>query len=369
MILDSCDMLLLHLTGAYRYIPTASLNACGFRALQAGFKMLTTAKLIRLTRSGKYFYLRPAGFELLDSLGFHYEPPAKRAYDKSEALHRRLEVSAVMLTCLRAGIDTLLDNIDALLQQPTFYPAFMLRVGEINLMNAASCIGFGNWGNRAYMLQYVGAESRGMYQANEVSQLNNLSSVFSKALRYPKAMIFAGGSYAEVYDRVHRRILPQSKKQKAYVDYSEVYADLDIPIHLLSCDETGATQLVIMRQPDYNARIARAAFGERIRADDEIPDADGRVDDFAFIVGVDMDVRRVLRIIEAARTLGRSEVVIAALPKQMDFFTPLFAADEFVTLRAIPDAVLQTAFSDAIRLFEPDKSTPAIARTGGTINA
>ena len=187
MIFDSCDMLLLRLTGMYRYIPTANLNACGFRELQAGFKMLTTAKLIRLTRSGKYFYLRPAGFELLDSLGFHYEPPSKRAYDKSASLRRRLEVASVMLTCLRAGIDTLQDDVDALAEQPTFYPAFLLRTGEINLMNAASCIGFGNWGNRAYMLQYVGAESRGMYQANEMSQFRNLSSVFSKALRYPKA--------------------------------------------------------------------------------------------------------------------------------------------------------------------------------------
>ena len=369
MILDSRDMLLLRLAGAYRYVPLENLKACGFRELQAGFMMLKAARLIGVARSGIYFNLRPAGYEFLDSLGYHYEPSAKRAYKESYELRRRLEVSSVMLTCLRAGIDTLQDDVDALAQQPTFYPAFLLRVGEINLMNAASCIGFGNWGNCAYMLQYVGADSRGMYQANEMAQFHNLSSVFSKALRYPKAMIFAGGSYSEVYDRVHRRVLPHSKSARSYIDYSEVYADLDIPIHLLSCDETGATQLVIMRQPDYNARIARAAFGERIRADDEIPDADGRVDDFAFIVGVDMDVRRVLRIIEAARKLGRSEVVIAALPKQMDFFTPLFADDELVTLRAIPEAVLQTAFGDAIRLFEPDSTAPAITRTGGTINA
>jgi len=370
MILDSCDMLLLRLTGAYRYIPTASLNTCGFRELQGGFDMLTAAKLIRLTRSGKYFYLRPAGYELLDSLGFHYEPPTKRAYDKSAALRRRLEVASVMLTCLRAGIDTLQDNVDALAEQPTFYPSFLLRVGEINLMNAASCIGFGNWGDRAYMLQYVGAESRGMYQANEMTLFKNLSSVFSKALRYPKAMIFAGGSYGEVYDRVHRRLVEKKPNSKGYTDYSEVYADLDIPINLLSCDETGATQLAIMRQPDYNARIAHAAFGERITPDDEIPDADGRVDDFAFVVGVDMDVRRVLRIVEAAHKLGRSEVVVAALPKQLqDFYTPLFAADELVTLRSIPESVITRAFGDAARLFEPDKSTPATAKNGGTINA
>jgi len=369
MLLDQSDMLLLRLTGAYRWLPCDSLSVFGFGSLRNAATLLSNIKLVKLARSGKYIMLTEKACEFLTRLNYPADTEGHRAYDNSDPLRRRLEVASVMLTCLRAGIDTLQDDVDALAEQPTFYPAFLLRTGEINLMNAASCIGFGNWGNCAYMIQYVGADSRGMYQSNEMSQFRNLSSVFSKALRYPKAMIFAGVSYAEVYDRVHRRILPQSKSPKAYVDYSEVYADLDIPIHLLSCDETGATQLVIMRQPDYNARIARAAFGERIRADDEIPDADGRVDDFAFVVGVDMDIRRVQRIIDAARTLGRSEVVIAALPKQMDFYTPLFADDEFVTLRAIPDAVLQTAFGDAIRLFEPDSTAPAITRTGGTINA
>ena len=370
MLLAQSDLLLLRLTGAYRWLPCASLSALNLKSLRYAATSLSDISLVRIAHSGKYMYLTTEGCEFLNSLSYLADTEGKRAYKNSPALKRRLEVASVMLTCLRAGIDTLQDDIDALAQQPTFYPAFYLRTGEINLMNAASCIGFGNWGDRAYMLQYVGADSKGMYQANEMTLFKNLSSVFSKALRYPKAMIFAGESYAEVYDRVHRRVLPQSKSARAYIDYSEVYADLDIPVHLLSCDETGATQLAIMRQPNYNAKIAQAAFGERIRPDDEIPDADGRVDDFAFVVGVDMDVRRVLRIVEAAHKLGRSEVVVAALPKQLqDFYTPLFAADELVTLRSIPESVITRAFGDAARLFEPDKSTPATARNGGTINA
>ena len=370
MIIDQRDLLLLRLAGAYRYVPVENLNACGFRELQAGFEILTATGLINLARNGKYFQLKPAGYKFLDSLGFHYEPSAKRAYANSPALRRRLEVSSVMLTCLRAGIDTLQDNVNALARQPTFYPAFALRVGGINLMNAASCIGFGNWGNHAYMFQYVGADSRGMYQSNEMTQFKNLSSVFSDAIRYPKAVIFAGESYTEVYDRVHRRIVTHSKSSRGYVDYSEVYADLEIPIHLLACNETGATQLAVMCQADYNTRIAHAAFAERISPDMEIPEADGRVDDFTFIVGVDMDTRRIMRIIETARKLGRNEVVIAALPKQMqDFYTPLFAADNFVTIRSIPDNVIIGAFDNNMRLYEPDKSSPARTKTGGAINA
>ena len=75
--------------------------------------------------------------------------PTKRPYAQSSALRRRLEVGTVLLTCLGAGIEPAYDKVDRLKRQPVFLPAFALRGGDGNLMNAASCVGFGHWGNHA----------------------------------------------------------------------------------------------------------------------------------------------------------------------------------------------------------------------------
>ena len=64
-------------------------------------------------------------------------------------------MGTVLLTCLGAGIEPAYDKVDRLKRQPVFLPAFALRGGDGNLMNAASCVGFGHWGNHAYLLQYV----------------------------------------------------------------------------------------------------------------------------------------------------------------------------------------------------------------------
>ena len=81
------------------------------------------------------------------------------------------------------------------------------------------------------------------------------------------------------------------------MDYSQAYPRLGIPACLLSCDDTGALQLAIMRQTDYRAQIAQAAFGARWSPEDSrIPEADGQVDGNPLVIAVDMDLRRLGRM-------------------------------------------------------------------------
>ena len=49
-------------------------------------------------------------------------------------------MGTVLLTCLGAGIEPAYDKVDRLKRQPVFLPAFALRGGDGNLMNAASCV-------------------------------------------------------------------------------------------------------------------------------------------------------------------------------------------------------------------------------------
>ena len=102
------------------------------------------------------------------------------------------------------------------------------------------------------------------------------------------------------------------------MDYSEAYQKLSIPACIVSCDNTGVMQLAVMRQTDYRARIAQAAFGARWDSkDDGIPEADGHVDGNPLVIAVDMDLRRLDRVCTAAVRQGRKEIMVAALEGQM----------------------------------------------------
>lgn len=264
MLYDRRDFGLLRLAGAYQWLPLGPLRTLTpMKRLYQEAVLLSSLELLTFSRNGEYLMPSPKGYQFLNSFGADCHPPTKRPYAQSPALRRRLEVGSILLTCLSAGIEPASDDVERLKRQPVFFPAFALRSGDGNLMNAASCAGFGHWGNTAYMIQYVSGEHPGFYMNNELAHLHNLSALFSDRLDTPQALLLAGPTYRAVYDVLTAETTSARNGKKGFVDYSQAYAQLGIPACLLSCDETGVWQLTIMRQPDYQARIAKAAVGVR----------------------------------------------------------------------------------------------------------
>jgi hypothetical protein len=185
-------------------------------------------------------------------------------------------------------------------------------------------------------------------------------------------MIFAGESCAEVYERVQRAAPreSQSRAVRGFTDYADAYRLCDVPVHLLSCDETGAFQLAIMSEPGYRDKIAFAAFGDKwARRDPDIPDADGCVDGCPLVIAADMDVRRVFRVIAEAQRLGRREVMLAALRGQIrDFWLKILPKDKGVTPLVIGENVLTAAFGKPITLYTPPRGA-AVDKNGDLIYA
>ena len=352
MKLDRRDIELLRLAGRYRQIHLGVLGKLSFAGIEDEISLLSAAGLIKSSRDGKYMRLSVAGYEMLRRQGHDYGSGSDKPYTNASALRRRLEVASCALTALRAGIDVLPDNIDALSIQPSFFPAFGLRTGEANLMNAASCVGFGHWGDKGYMLQYVGTDSSGMYMANELRHFHNLSSIFSGGLNTPLAMIFAGESYIDIHKQLNIKVPSKRHGKHGFYDFWDVYRKSDMPVHLLSCDETGAMQLAIMRQPGYIAKIAGTAFGaDWLPCDEEIPEADGHVRGNPLVIAVDMEARRVNKVCESARCFGRSEVMVAALKGQLDgFYKHALPRDGFIKLLSISRPVIDDAFGKGFSL-------------------
>lgn len=251
MIYDRRDQDLLRLAGTYQWLPFEALGAFDSLApLRREIELLSSLGLLTIARSRQYLWLSPQGYERLSEWGCPYTPATKRPYAGSAALRRRLEAGCILFTCLAAGI-TPAGQVDGLGGEPTFLPAFLLRSGDGNLMNAASCVGFGHWGGTAYLIQYAGEESRGLYLTNELSHLHKLASVFDRRLTAPTAMLLAGESYTGLYRLLTDRTPSPRHGKQGFVDYWAAYDRLDLPIHLLSCDDVGALQLSIMAQPDH----------------------------------------------------------------------------------------------------------------------
>lgn len=361
MLYDRRDFGLLRLAGAYQWLPLAPLQVLSpLKQLYREAELLVAVGLLAFSRNGEYLAPSPEGYQFLVEHDLNYQPPSKRPYTNSPALRRRLAVGTILLTCLSAGIEPALDKVERLKRQPVFLPAFALRTGDGNLMNAAGCAGFGHWGDTAYMVQYVSADSLGFFMNNELAHLHNLASVFSERLDTPQALLLTGESYRSIYEVLTRQTPSQRNGKKGFVDYSQAYPRLGLPACLLSCDDTGALQLAIMRQADYHSRIAKAAFGTRWTPEDSrLPEADGQVDGNPLIIAVDMDLRRLERVCRDARQQGRKEILIAALEGQMSgLLLDFFPKDAPIRPLRINGKVLSAAFGGECVLGDPWPDAP-----------
>ncbi len=370
MLYDRRDFGLLRLAGAYQWLPLAPLRALSpLKQLYREAELLSLMGLLTFSRNGAYLIPSPKGYQFLATSDLPYQPPTKRPYSGSPTLRHRLEVGSILLTCLGAGIEPALDKVDHLKRQPVFLPAFALRIGDGNLMNAASCAGFGHWGDTAYMIQYVGEHNPGFFMNNELAHLHNLASVFSERLDTPQALLLAGESYRSIYAMLARKTLSDRNGKKGFVDYSQAYPRLGIPACLLSCDDTGTLQLAVMRQKDYHSRIAQAAFGARwVRTDSRLPEADGQVDGNPLVIAVDMDLRRLDRVCRDAQQQGRKEILVAALEGQMSgLLLEHFPKGAPIRPLRINTKVLSVAFGGECVLGDPWPEAP-LSWKGGLLH-
>ena len=369
MVLDRRDTELLRLAGKYRWLPYKGINKYGFDDIEDEIGKLASLGLLGISRDREYLRLCAEGYAVLRSAGYNYSPGSKRAFAGSPALRRRLQTADIMLTCLRAGIDTLQVDASALRNQLVFYPAFDIRPA---MMNCTSCSAFGHWGDTIYMIQCVNPQSQGMYRVNEMAVFHNLAGVYGSGYEEPEAMLFAGDSYASVYKQLTNSTPSARHGIRGFVDFREVYKKSNIPIHIVACNENGARQLAVMCQPDYRAKIAKAAYGQLWKKRDEkILAADGCVDGAPLVIAVDMDIRRIQTVVNAAKALGRPAVKVAAFEEQiLEVLCRLYpngTPGNIVSLLKIEDAVLDAAFG-GILLYNMDRS-PAYSDKGGALFA
>ena len=235
----------------------------------------------------------------------HYPPSYHTAI-----IQRRLHLSKLVLTAYRGNVDIFLDRNELLNNTPSMFLSTLTRERGANPWGSTRVAAIAHLGDLFCAVHYVCPGIGKLSLTDELTAFSNQTARFSDAKR---TFIFAGESYKDILAELEADTQTDSK----LISYGGGYRCLQLPIHLLSCDDTGAVQLQIMAQPDYRTRLARAALKEEYQPPPlDVPVWDAIYRDRPLVIAADMDLRRLDAAIQAARGRGIKKIAVAALEGQ-----------------------------------------------------
>lgn len=146
---------------------------------------------------------------------------------------------------------------------------------------------------------------------DELNAFTNQTARFRNARR---AFLFAGESCGDILTELEAS---EPRTDTKLISYGAAHRCVQLPVHLLPCDDTGAVQLQIMSVPDYRRKLTRAALKGLYQLS-ENPAWDALFQGMPFIMAADMDLRRLDAAISIARQEGFQQIAVAALEGQAD---------------------------------------------------
>lgn len=141
-----------------------------------------------------------------------------------------------------------------------------------------------------------------------------LQTILNGAVPDLRAFLFAGERYGDVLSELENS---EGDTDAKLITYGAAYRCLQLPVHLLSYDDTGAVQLQIMSVPDYRRKLTRAALKTQYQAPPD-PAWDAFFQGLPFFMTANMDLRRLDAAVEKARQEGHPQIAIAALEGQAE---------------------------------------------------
>jgi hypothetical protein len=291
-------------------------------------------------------------------------PPAIRFSYKSADTKRRLRVSQLMLTAYRAGFDIFTTALSTLASNRTLFSPVITRAKGYNAWGNSRVAALVHAGELLCAIHYVGPNIGTLLLDDELRAFSNNTSRISGVQR---AFIFAGESYEQIWSELER---PLSEPDAKTIYYTDFYRRLDLPVYLLPCDDTGATQLRLMSVPQYRLRLTQAALsGQYAPPPREAACWDAVFDGMPFVMAVDMDMRRIDDAIELAHDQGYPQIAVAALQKQVEpFLLQYFRDSDLVRLFVLNEQTLTQALGESLSLYVPPP-TQFLTSKGAVIDA
>lgn len=304
MIFSQSDIDILRLIRWCQFITPENLNV-----LPTETDSLIALGLIRRHKKSGALIMSKKGVQLLQAL-FHQNAPHYPPSYHTSIVQRRLRLSKLALTAYCGNVDIFLDRNELLSKSPSMFLSTLTREKGSNPWGSTRVAAIAHLGDLFCAVHYVCPGIGKLALTDELAAFSNQTARFSGAKR---AFIFAGESYRDILTELEADIQTDTK----LISYGGAYQCLQLPVHLLSCDDTGAVQLQIMAQPDYRTRLAQIALKEEYQPPPlDVPVWDAIYQGQPFVVAADMDLRRLEAAVQAAHSRGLEQIAVAALEKQ-----------------------------------------------------
>lgn len=273
-------------------------------------------------------------------------------------------LSRLMLSAYRAGIDVFASEVNVAREIPSLFLTSITRTRGRNSWGSSRVAAIVSLGGIYYAAHYVCPGIGRMAVNDELAAFHNHTN-FGKNTQ--RAFLFAGSSYESVIEELKTQ---DEKKNEKLIRYGEAYHSLHAPIHLLSCDETGAQQLQIMAVPDYRVKLTRLMLRSAYRPPPEDKAAwDGLYNGHPFVIGADMDLRRIDTAVRTAKQHGCLPIALAALEGQGSaVLLRRYADPGYATVYKVTDHVLAELLGRTPSLYTPPR-TQFITEKGDVVDA
>lgn len=279
-------------------------------------ELLTTAEqcnlmllgLMRQHKKSGAFTLTNQGRSFLAAVLNGAVPELAQSYH-NDAIQRRLRLSSLILTAHRGYVDPFTTGTDNLFRSPSLFLSAVTRSRGSNPWGSTRIAAIARLGDLLCAMHYVCSGIGKLALTDELNAFTNQTARFRDTRR---TFIFAGESYGDILTEIEA---PEPKTDTKLITYGAAYRCLQFPVHLLSCDDTGAVQLQIMSAPDYRRRLTRAALKTQYQPS---PDSawDALFQGMPFLMAADMDLRRIDASILKAEQAGLQQIALAALEGQ-----------------------------------------------------
>ena len=309
MIFSQRDVDALRLLCWCQFIKPKDLSGVVTNAEQ---KNLISLGLVRIHEKSGAMLLTSKGSLLLERLLDGAVPRMSRAYH-APLIERRVRVSRLAVTAYHSGVDLFTFAPEELDVSPSMFLPTITRSKGSNPWGSTRVAALARLGDSLYAMHYVCPGIGKLALMDELAAFSNQTARFRDVGR---AFIFAGDSCKSVLSELDR---PMERKDTKLLTYGGAYRCLQLPVHLLSCDSTGAVQLQIMAVPDYRRKLTQAALKGQYRPPpDDVPEWDAMFQGVPFLMAADMDLRRINTAIRTARSRGFPQIAMAALEGQAE---------------------------------------------------
>lgn len=289
-------------------------------------------------------------------------PNMTLSYHES-AIERRLRFSRLALTAYLAGIDLFTTSPGDLVRAPTLFLTTVTRNRGKNPWGSTRVGAIAHLGDWYYAVHYVCPGIGRMAVNDELTAFHNHTNLGRDLKR---AFLFAGSTYGEVIEELRVR---DERRDEKLIRYGEAYRGLRCPIHLLSCDQTGALQLQIMAVPGYRAKLTQTMLKTACQPPPEdAPVWDALYHGVPFVMGADMDLRRIDAAIRLAKKRGISQIAVAALEGQGEVLLPRYGDPGLARIFVIQEAELTALLGGPPVLRVPPR-TQFLTEKGDVVDA